>query len=90
MVESLAAHTRGCLFFWVRHAERLDHKQDSTPHDPLPFKHDSPITEVGKQQAADAGLRIRQAIEEAGYSEVPIQYVVSPLLRTLQTAASDR
>ena len=57
MVEAMPKlEKRECLFFWVRHAERVDHKVNQeallNPDRPkekesYPFKYDSPITENG-------------------------------------------
>lgn len=75
-----------CLLFFVRHGERQDEIESKTKVH-FDFKFDPPLSEHGKQQAFQSGLNIAKFIEDRGYSDVPIKFISSPFLRTLQTAA---
>jgi broad specificity phosphatase PhoE len=73
-----------CLVFWVRHGERVDHVDyEALLDQPEHIKYDSPLSELGKQQAYEAGIRIKESLAAQGYAGSPITILVSPLLRTL-------
>ncbi len=76
--------------FWVRHGERADHLQSwyTLDHDNLAdhVKYDPALSDEGKLQSFQAGMRIKEIISSMGLQAYSITLMVSPLLRTLQTA----
>ena len=84
---------RECLLIWVRHGERADnfHFKNfiNQFYEPtvIEFKFDPPLTPDGKTQAFEAGVRITQLIKDQDFEDRPLKILVSPFLRTLQTAS---
>ena len=62
---------------------RMEQARKSVLRDPTLF--DAPLTELGRQQAEGAGLRLIQIIED-GIAPAPTEAMVSPLSRCLDTA----
>eukprot|EP00347_Sterkiella_histriomuscorum_P023034 403336211 len=86
-MESITSQQQKCLLFFVRHGERLDElKTAKKPF--IEYAFDPQLSDNGKQQSLKAGQNIRNIIDEMGYGgEVPLKIIVSPFIRTLQTAA---
>jgi broad specificity phosphatase PhoE len=88
MVEIGTIGKKELLLYWVRHGERMDEAYYIPYDERVPeFENDPPLTEKGKQQASEAGLRIAKMIEAHGYNGCAIKFIASPLLRTLQTGS---
>jgi len=76
-----------CIFVFVRHGERLDRVDKIPAGQRIDFPYDPPLTDKGKNQAAQAGDLTKKFLEGKGYSDAPVKFISSPHLRTLQTTA---
>ncbi len=51
----------------MRHGERVDHVDyEALLGQPEHIKYDSPLSELGKQQAFEAGIRIKESLASLG------------------------
>ncbi|CDW91154.1 UNKNOWN [Stylonychia lemnae] len=71
------------------HGERLDEVKQKAGKKPnfIEFAFDPQLSKNGKQQSLKAGQNIKEVIKSLGYEDCSIKYIVSPFIRTLQTAA---
>ena len=77
-----------CMLVFERHGERLDQVKSPPPGTKIDFAYDPPLTEEGMRQAdAVAQLTKTSLLQAQGYDTSPIKFIVSPHIRTLQTAA---